>query len=969
MFSPRTPSNVPRLRCALYALGLLLATARAGAAGSYNWIGVTGSAATPTNWSPVGVPGASDLAQFTTASTYTTTWPATVDTVDRIYVTAGSPTFSIASRLRLNSVVSIGNGALTLLHGSLTVNHWSCVGSGALNLIYSGVEGDATGIGTSTFSGTSGGPPFTLNIDLDCAFRSNGSISLGSSGPFVGLVSGSGPPATLETTASGPFDQGTITVGEYGGPAQLTLDNGAVFHAAGDLYVGRHPAGSGVFRPQATLGASTVLVQGQTFIGSNGTAGEAGGQGSMVLDGDANLPGRCWLGDADDPAGAPVKSALQIEGPAQAVFASGITMSDALSAELRLMGGTTQLIGGTSSIHQAAPFSVDGYGLPVLWLEGGSVTDIQNGTSGGPALGIGRTKTGTVRVAGPGTVLNVHGATAMADSAYGYAALDVDSSATLHLMGDVTEGEGGPANIAVSGPSTTATVSGTLSLLSSASTVRVDSLAALSLNGGVFTGPSSYGFVDALHGAQVSIQGVTLTGLGALRAREDGAQISATGHCDLTGRSRVESDSGGVFIYNDPTKTMTVGPGCFVEVFRGGFAQVSPQLDLRGVLAMSEVVTSDLVVNRLPTSRVRPTPGLGQLNAAGAPDHSTLQSPLVRVLDAGQVVGTGTIAGRVHLDSRIARISVPNPYSAIPGRLTVGDSTATDGFVSIGQTDIGEDTLRVLDADGPDLGRISIDGGWLSMRGSGHLRSGDWLSGHGRIEGSLDVQSGGRLDFAGTIKGSVQLAGELGHAVAPGILAITGGLQEAPSAQITLRIGDGPQDLITVGGQATLAGTLDVRIGAGILPVPGDTLTLLSAASITGTFAGVTFDGGPSSGVIQVIYGPAGVRIAVVGQVTGVDDGLPSSTGVSRLELSSIGGLRNAELRLDLPRDAHARVVLYDVGGRQLAELVNADLAAGRHRIAVGREWTPASGVYFARAGVQTADGTRTLSVRLVVLR
>jgi hypothetical protein len=150
------------------------------------------------------------------------------------------------------------------------------------------------------------------------------------------------------------------------------------------------------------------------------------------------------------------------------------------------------------------------------------------------------------------------------------------------------------------------------------------------------------------------------------------------------------------------------------------------------------------------------------------------------------------------------------------------------------------------------------------------------------------------------------------------------------------------------------------------MPAIGDTFTLISAASRTGTFSSVTFNGGSSTGVIQAIYGSGNVRIAIIGALTAVGD-VPK--GVTELRFVATGGPRDGALELDLPTAQHARITLYDVTGRQQAQLVDGDLPGGRHHLVVRREDAPASGIYFARAVLHDDNGERVLRARLVVLR
>jgi hypothetical protein len=120
---------------------------------------------------------------------------------------------------------------------------------------------------------------------------------------------------------------------------------------------------------------------------------------------------------------------------------------------------------------------------------------------------------------------------------------------------------------------------------------------------------------------------------------------------------------------------------------------------------------------------------------------------------------------------------------------------------------------------------------------------------------------------------------------------------------------------------------------------------------------------------VTVLYGATNVRVVVVGTITGVDDGsVAAPAPPSELRFAGVGAPRDAALGLDLPAAADVRVTLYDVTGRQVAELAEGELEAGRHRFDITRR-VNGSGMYFARAVITTADGTRALTTRAVVLR
>jgi hypothetical protein len=67
-----------------------------------------------------------------------------------------------------------------------------------------------------------------------------------------------------------------------------------------------------------------------------------------------------------------------------------------------------------------------------------------------------------------------------------------------------------------------------------------------------------------------------------------------------------------------------------------------------------------------------------------------------------------------------------------------------------------------------------------------------------------------------------------------------------------------------------------------------------------------------------------------------------------------------AVIRYDLPRRCHVRLDVFDLGGRRVESLVDADLPAGRHRVT----WTPkasAAGVFFCRLRAEAFDASQKL--------
>jgi hypothetical protein len=133
-------------------------------------------------------------------------------------------------------------------------------------------------------------------------------------------------------------------------------------------------------------------------------------------------------------------------------------------------------------------------------------------------------------------------------------------------------------------------------------------------------------------------------------------------------------------------------------------------------------------------------------------------------------------------------------------------------------------------------GRLAFTGAWLQTAGNTQVDSGAVLE-----CGVLDLQ-GGILGGPGTLDARVQNAGAVTPGASPGVLATAVGRDYTQTAAGALVIdlgGANPgvlHDQLSVGGKASLNGKLEVRLVNNFAPKPGDTFTILTAASITGSF-------------------------------------------------------------------------------------------------------------------------------------
>jgi hypothetical protein len=108
--------------------------------------------------------------------------------------------------------------------------------------------------------------------------------------------------------------------------------------------------------------------------------------------------------------------------------------------------------------------------------------------------------------------------------------------------------------------------------------------------------------------------------------------------------------------------------------------------------------------------------------------------------------------------------------------------------------------------------------------------------------------AGGTLSGFGTITGSVQNQGVVSPSTTGGVLRITGAYHQTSSGVLSSVItGTSPGTQfgqLSVGGQATLSGTLQVNTGGGFTPAHGQAFSVLACHSRSGTFA--TLSGHPA---------------------------------------------------------------------------------------------------------------------------
>jgi hypothetical protein len=99
---------------------------------------------------------------------------------------------------------------------------------------------------------------------------------------------------------------------------------------------------------------------------------------------------------------------------------------------------------------------------------------------------------------------------------------------------------------------------------------------------------------------------------------------------------------------------------------------------------------------------------------------------------------------------------------------------------------------------------------------------------------------GGTLQGSGAIAGSVSNNAAVSPGPSPGLISISGTYSEGPNAHLAIELGGttagSSYDQLSVGGKATLRGSLDVSFVNGFVPGPGNVFTVLVCNARSGAF-------------------------------------------------------------------------------------------------------------------------------------
>jgi hypothetical protein len=147
-----------------------------------------------------------------------------------------------------------------------------------------------------------------------------------------------------------------------------------------------------------------------------------------------------------------------------------------------------------------------------------------------------------------------------------------------------------------------------------------------------------------------------------------------------------------------------------------------------------------------------------------------------------------------------------------------------------------------------NIGTVQASSGTVSFGNTFIQNAGQTVLNGGNFAFSQVAQLlGGTLTGAGTITGSVSNNAAIGTGASPGLLVISANYTEGPNAHLAIKLGGTSAgtnyDQLSVGGNASLAGSLDVSYWNGFTPSATNVFTVLACGVRAGAFSAVTSPG------------------------------------------------------------------------------------------------------------------------------
>ncbi|MBN9245369.1 MAG: autotransporter-associated beta strand repeat-containing protein, partial [Mesorhizobium sp.] len=496
-----------------------------------------------------------------------------------------------------------------------------------------------------------------------------------------------------------------------------------------------------------------------------------------------------------------------------------------------------------------------------VFLNGGSLSSFDANGGGLVMQGGGNVSaalTGGTTITNAGTAGTGYGI--IADSISGSASVTSDANigSAANMFGNGIGVTGGSGNVTLSqtGGTIYAATIGSVALGAGA----VNVMAAGTISGGV------YGIVAA------SLAGtVTVTAAGTISDTQNGIVAQGLDRTDVAVSGTITADDIGIFAVGTHVG-VSVGNGATVQgTNRGGVSvQASDSLienngTITGIAGVGSAIGTATVNN---AGSIIGTSGIAVYLVGGADNIFVMSGPNATL--SGVAIGSGTdtfrLAGSGSNSFDVGQIDTG---WVLLDKTGSSDWSLTGTSTYSGPVTVSDGTLSV-DGDLNSMSGATVTGGRLVVNSdltwaSGVAVNGGRLSVNGTLHGPVSVAAGGTLGGSGTIDGGAMVDGALSAGNSPGTLTVVGDLTlgggstsvfELNTPGVVGGTGAGGNDLVRVGNNLTLGGTLDARVAAA-----GFYQLFTYGGTLSGSFAGATATGTggfvPAPGVPDVVTGIA----------------------------------------------------------------------------------------------------------------
>jgi len=375
-------------------------------------------------------------------------------------------------------------------------------------------------------------------------------------------------------------------------------------------------------------------------------------------------------------------------------------------------------------------------------------------------------------------------------------------------------------------------------------TMRATAGATLKLENGNFYNVG--GVIEALNGSTVELSNSPTIRGGALSTTGTGV-ISAFNGSLLDGQTDTVTSSGQVRVNNGHRLTLqgTINnTGTITMNSTGGFTYIHPNngpvmLTGGGVVQLSDTNDANYVYT-----------------TAGGGSLTNVNNTIRGAGNFGWSGGPMAISnqGTIHADG-VNALKV----DAAGGVTNSGNMQAT-----------GVGGLQILSGAFTTSGNVTVGAGSSLSRTGEYTQTAGSTTVNGTMSasGGVDIQ-GGVLRGTGTISSPVTNAGSAQPGTSAGVLTINSTFSQTASGEVSIEIGGtavGTQyDRLAVSGAATLAGTLSVALINGYVANIGDSFVVLTAGSVSGSFATLNLPCLQAQGKqFQVVIHPTTVNLSVV---------------------------------------------------------------------------------------------------------